>query len=493
MNLSMLLGLVAALSWFVPAESVQKPPACQEWRECRDEALEAAGRGDFERFHDLAWRTVQKGPPRDPDLMYLLARAQSLSGRSHDALVMIGRLADAGVVTDAATNRDFAAIRTLQDWPAVKAQLELVRLRAASARIVVPADLHPSRMPGGGKRALRASRATAPLPPSSGATDVVAPVPVSPPPGSLTPAPASAAAPPPAAVAITPRAPGTPPLTAEEAVRVPSITMTPSGLAYDRVSGRFVIADRLRRKLVIVDDRSHHVVDLVGAESAGFNEITALVIDARRGDLWVVSAGESGEEKVPAAVLHRLQLVSGRPLASWPVPESFGPTRFGDVDVGTEDTVVALDVTGKRIFRVTPRTGHFSRPTRLPFEHPTSLAVVGPGTAYVAHDTGISRVPLPAGAATPLSAAPGVDLKGFERIRWDGHALLGIQRTRDGLLRAVRLRLGRSGTRVLAADIIDPTLPIEDATTASVSDDAFYFVTRASADGGIVVHRTRLR
>jgi hypothetical protein len=471
MNLSILLGLVAALSWFAPAESVQNPPACREWRECRDEALEAAGRGDFERFHDLAWRTVQKGPPRDPELMYLLARAQSLSGRPHDALVMIGRLADAGVVTDAATSRDFAAIRTLGDWPAVKAQLELIWLRAASAGTAVPADLHPSRMPARGGPARRATRATGPIaPPSARASDVVAPVPASP-----------------------PRAPATLPLTAEEAVRLPSITMTPSGLAYDRVSGRFVIADRLRRKLVIVDDRSHHVVDLVGAESAGFNEITALVIDARRGDLWVVSAGESGGEKVPAAVLHRLQLVSGRPLASWPVPESFGPTRFGDVDVGTEDTVFALDVIGKRIFRVTPRTGHFSRPTRLPFEHPTSLAVVDQGAAYVAHDKGISRVPLPAGAATPVGAAPGVDLKGFERIRWDGHALLGIQRTDDGSLRAVRLRLGRSGIRVLAVDIIEPTLPIQDATTASVSDDAFYFVTRASADGGIVVHRTRLR
>ena len=116
MNLSILLGLVAAFSWFAPADSVQNPPACQEWRECRDEALEAAGRGDFERFHNLAWRTVQKGPPRDPDLMYLLARAQSLSGRPHDALVMIGRLANAGIVTDAATNRDFEAVRGLEDW-----------------------------------------------------------------------------------------------------------------------------------------------------------------------------------------------------------------------------------------------------------------------------------------------------------------------------------------------------------------------------------------
>ena len=49
-------------------------------------------------FHDLAWRAVQKGKPNDPDLMLLLARAQSLSGRPGDALVMLGRIVDLGAV-----------------------------------------------------------------------------------------------------------------------------------------------------------------------------------------------------------------------------------------------------------------------------------------------------------------------------------------------------------------------------------------------------------
>ena len=66
---------------------------CRESSECRQLALEAAERHDYETFHDLAWRAVQKGPRQDPALMYLLARAQALSGRPHDALVMIQRLA----------------------------------------------------------------------------------------------------------------------------------------------------------------------------------------------------------------------------------------------------------------------------------------------------------------------------------------------------------------------------------------------------------------
>src|SRR5262245_44206747 len=100
--------------------------ACSDWRECRQLALGAAERGDFETFHDLAWRAVQTGPPRDPALMLLLARAQSLSGRPHDALVMLQRLAEMGVGTDAATSDDFSRTRELPGWSEVQARLEQV-------------------------------------------------------------------------------------------------------------------------------------------------------------------------------------------------------------------------------------------------------------------------------------------------------------------------------------------------------------------------------
>src|SRR6185312_9515545 len=83
----------------------------------------AAARGDYEIFHDLAWRAVQKGPRNDTDLMNLLARAMALSGRYGDALVMLGRVADLGGSTDAVTSPDFALVRQLKEWPALEAKL----------------------------------------------------------------------------------------------------------------------------------------------------------------------------------------------------------------------------------------------------------------------------------------------------------------------------------------------------------------------------------
>ncbi len=109
------------MSWLLVLLLSVQAPECADWRECRTQALEAASRGEYEAFHDLAWRAAQKGPPRDSDLMYLVARAQALSGRPSDALVMLRRLAEMGVTTDAVSSDEFERVRALAGWPDVAA------------------------------------------------------------------------------------------------------------------------------------------------------------------------------------------------------------------------------------------------------------------------------------------------------------------------------------------------------------------------------------
>ena len=127
--------------------------------------------------------------------------------------------------------------------------------------------------------------------------------------------------------------------------------ISPTGLAYDHVSGRFLMADSSSDKLVSVDELSRHMVDLVKADSAGFGDITAFEIDTRRGDLWVVSAGKpGGTDHESVTALHKLQLISGRPLAKFQPGDGFGDTRFEDVAVATSGDVFVLDAAGGRIF-----------------------------------------------------------------------------------------------------------------------------------------------
>ena len=115
--------VMLALSTTAWAGHSVPPQDCREWQECRQLALDAAARQDYNAFHDLAWRTLRAGPRNDPALMTLVARAQSLSGRPGDALVMLQRIAAMGVVTDAATSDDFARVRALPAWSEFEARI----------------------------------------------------------------------------------------------------------------------------------------------------------------------------------------------------------------------------------------------------------------------------------------------------------------------------------------------------------------------------------
>jgi hypothetical protein len=80
---------------------------------------------------------------------------------------------------------------------------------------------------------------------------------------------------------------------ATRAVRFSTRQFAVSGLAYDATSRRFVLGDRLGRKLIAVDERSNQAIDFVRADSAVFLDSSAVEIDAKRGDLWVASASDA--------------------------------------------------------------------------------------------------------------------------------------------------------------------------------------------------------
>src|SRR5262245_10105556 len=303
---------------------------CREVQECQRLALEAQERGAYETFHDFAWRTIQTGRRNDPELMYLPARAQSLSNRPTDALVTLRRLAEMGVVYDAATNEDLWAVRTLPGWPQVAALID----RVAGSDVPAPAP------------APRAPAATPPKPTASiGAPKIQE-------------------------------------LTVVDAIRFSAPGYVPGGLAYDSVSRRFLVGDLSARKVLVVGEGSDHVEDMVRADSARFQDVTAIEIDRRRGDLWVVSTGSTDG----TGALHKLQLISGRMLGVFEAATELKPVRFADVTVTPSGTVLVLDDVGRRVLGFRPKGKTLAAVIRLEVEAPTGLAASGDGeVAYVAH------------------------------------------------------------------------------------------------------------
>jgi hypothetical protein len=427
-----------------PAVRQSQTVNCRDWRECQQQALDAAARRDYETFHDLAWRTVQLGPRQDPMLMFLLARAQSLSGRPHDALVMLRRISSSGVAGEALTSDDFQRTRDLPDWPEVEALIE----------------------------------GTAPAPaatPRPAARVAASPATPSPP---VREAPASK----PTAAAIKPDA-------VDQSVHLTAGRFAAGGLAYDFVSHRFVVGDLHGRKLMVVSDGADHAVDLVRAESAGFQDIKAVEIDGRRGDLWVASA--TGDEWT----IHRMQLISGRPLKAISVSAS-EPLNLADLAVTPSGTVLAIDSAAGRLLMLRPNASSLELAVQLKVQAATSVAATNDeDIAYVAHQTGIVRVDRRTKAVASVSAASGIQFGRIERLRWHRNALIAVQIADDGSRRVVRFDLNRSGRTVVAAIDLDTTIPAAAGPTfATVTgDELSYLVVDAEhPPTEFIIRRLRL-
>ena len=418
--------------------------ACADVPSCRSEAEAAAARGDFESFHDLAWRTVQKGKPNDPELMLLLARAQSRSGRPGDAVVMLQRLARLGVRTDAATSDDFARVRAMPSWPEIQATLANASEPAAASAAI---SSSPAASAADARRAPPAKSSEA---------------------AATTAAPASAPAVSSAAAAATD----------DEALPSPFDTIEPAGLAYDAVSRRFIVGDRRSHKLVIFDEVFKRATDMIRPASSGFFGIAAMEIDSRRGDLWVANSSASG-----GASVTKLQLVSGRVLFEVPVPTALGPASFADAAVLPDGTLLLLDGDGRRLLRIAPGTREFLPLGAVDAESPVSVAVLA-GYAYVAHAQGLSRVSLEGGSATPVRGAPA----GLLRVRAGRGGLVGVQ-SADGVLKVVSLRLRQNGQAVGSMEVLDDRAAMTGPAALTVVDGAVCYI--AAGDGGPVMRRIK--
>ena len=451
--------LTMAPSNAAPAAGAQRPePECREWQECRQLALDARAGGQYERFHDLAWRTVQTGPANDPALMYLVARAQSLSGRPRDALVMLRRLADRGVVTGAKTEEDFEAARQLPGWP----ELEALMDRVAEGGAI------PAALPSASPRPAPTAAATPPAPPA---------VPRGP-------------APPRNALRFEPRP-------AEEVARFSAEPFVAAGLAYDGVSRRFLFGDVLGRRVMVLGEGLDTTVDLVRAAGAQFHDVTAFEIDVKRGDLWVASTARDGD----AAAIHRLQLISGRAIAIVESPSDFKPVQLIDLTIAANGTILVLDGGAPRVIGLRSGVKALEQLMSLDIVAPASIASAGDErTAYVAHRDGIVRLDLQLRSVAPVTAPDGIVLGGFEWIRWHRNALVGVQVLPDRTRHVVRLQLNRD--RVTDAMAIEAPIGSDrGSTVATISGDDVYYLVSQQEDSpttpgarvmNVVVRRIRL-
>ena len=380
----------------------QPSPSCSDVEVCRAEALIAHAKKDYEAFHDLAWAAYNKGKKNDPELMLLVARAQSLSGRPGDALVMLERIAALGGSTDAHTSDDFAKVRALARWSEVEEKLtrKAEGTEKTEEKTGGTAELRGA-VKGGDAKADAKSPRTKPESPKTEPpkAEPAKPEPTKPeppkaePPKTETAKPDPAKAEPPkkeppksevpktkaepAKPTDVPASAAPPAASGAKAKRDPreplkfETLLSPSALAYDAVSRRFIMADRQARRVAVIDENTGQVSTLVGAQGA-LGDVGGIAIDASRGDLWIVSAGGDG------STLHKMQLISGRVLRA--VPLEGVKTRLVALTFMRDSGLVAADEEGT-LWRVPP-SGKAEKIAALEYV-PRALASDPLGRLYV--------------------------------------------------------------------------------------------------------------
>jgi hypothetical protein len=202
-----------------------------------------------------------------------------------------------------------------------------------------------------------------------------------------------------------------------------------------------------------------------------------LVIDEKRGDLWVAGT-RSGE--APGSVVHRLQLVSGRLLYSAPSLAGTGASRFAAVALSSVGVFI-LDAEGGRIFELKGADRTLRLRATVPFDGLTGLALAGDTVAYVAPAGGILRIDLATQRSESIKSLPGIALDGIEWIGYFADSLLAVQRRPDGAMAAVRFLFDRRGRTLTAVE----TFGAAAAKGAVVLGDTFFFVS-ASPEGTAV-------
>jgi hypothetical protein len=202
--------------------------------------------------------------------------------------------------------------------------------------------------------------------------------------------------------------------------------------------------------------------------------VVGLDIDEKRGDLWVASTADTSG----TSTVHRLQLVSGRPLKTYRTATSVGATRLVGLAVQASGDVIALDGAGSRLLALTRGGSELTLALSLKLSGARSVAAGDDNVLYVAHDDGIARIDLRSGSVAPLSAPKGFDLQRFDTIRVHRNALIGLQTSDDGSRQLVRLNLNPAGRAVKDGTVIDPRVAGADGRTSlSITGNDLYYLS----------------
>ncbi|PCC73738.1 SMP-30/gluconolactonase/LRE family protein [Nannocystis exedens] len=274
--------------------------------------------------------------------------------------------------------------------------------------------------------------------------------------------------------------------------------LIPEGIAHDPGTGTFFVGSIYKRKIVAVD-REGAARDLAVADPAnGLYSPLGMKFDARRGSLWVASAGlpemqgyVEAEHRGKAA-LHELDPSTGQSRARYP-RESPGPHLLNDLVIAPDGALYVTDSGAGEVLMLRPGPGaqFESVAPAGEFGYPNGIALSDDGSVLFVADfvRGVTAIPLATRQLRVLPRPRGAATHGFDGLYFHRGALVGVDNGAGGG-RIVRLALAPTFDSIVRVEVLEAGHPDFLIPTTGVLDgDSLVYIAnsqlRSFEDGQI--------
>ena len=247
----------------------------------------------------------------------------------------------------------------------------------------------------------------------------------------------------------------------------------PEGVEWDAPHSRFLVSGIREHRIASVDPASGHATDFASAPGS----VLGLHLDKRTGIVWAAwtQFGHAFKDNKGTGI-SAWSTKDNHHLGDWRLPDNDPRVNFGDLAIVAAHTIVASDSGTGAIWTFDTKTHRYH--ALVPagkFENPQGLvADIKPGTIVLAdYPTGLWRVSLNDGSATPLAAPAGSEIRGIDGIYRHGDDLIAVQNGTK-TPRILAIRFNKTGEITSVRRWLE--LPAAEIGLGTLTNDAFWFV-----------------
>jgi len=280
-----------------------------------------------------------------------------------------------------------------------------------------------------------------------------------------------------------------PVINGKAAFRLPDPDVIPEALAWDALSGSWLVGSLSKRKVISVRPDGS-ATDFLSAPD--LLRVAGIHIDSARALLWFATwAPRSGvavsEGEPPSETrLFKCDLRTGRILRRYAPADSGTSHLFNDLAIASNGDVFITDTDQGWLYRIAANVDSlevFLRPDPDHWSGANGVALAGDGrTIYVAFLEGIGRIDLATRRIERVHAPRTTSTAQIDGLYWDRGNLIGVQHQR-GLDQVVRYELTPDGRSIQRANVLERSDSlIRLPTTGAIVGRKFYYIANSQFD-----------